>query len=175
MYPAPEPQEDSYGTLEGVAALAQSWTNDGLWLDDEEPYVKRTNPSLTTVVRWLDQVSDMLNTALASYGFVTPLVKDNSIQSATMIVEGVVADLARYVNTNSPVEEGVSIWNTIRTNLDEWVKLYAPGLEQNGETRNGSNNYEVSSRGTDRQGNKTFPIFQRSGFGNSFIDWNKPK
>jgi hypothetical protein len=176
--PTPTPATDSYGTVEGVAALANTWTDAGVWLDTDA-YVTETNPSLTTVVRWIDQVSGMLNTALSGYGFVTPLTTTKSVLAADSVVEGIVGDLARYVNQKGRFfsdkfqANGVSVWRTIRDDLDLWVKEYAPGIEANGDARNQSNMYKVATRGFDEAGNEIFPIFQRNGFGNRFENWTK--
>jgi hypothetical protein len=178
-YPGPAPALESYGTEEGVAALANTWTRAGAWFD-QDVYVEATNPSLTTVVTWIDQVSGMLNTALAGYGFVVPLTKKNSVLAATSVVEGIVGDLARYVNQkgrffSDKFQGGASVWSQIREDLSIWVKEYAPGLEANGETRSASNVYAVGSRGFDADGHEIFPIFQREGFGNRFENWTKKK
>jgi len=176
----PEPAASSYGTVAGVAALARTWTDeDQTWHDADGIYVlEDSNPSLTTVVRWIDQVSGMLNTALAGYGFATPLTSVNSNLAADSIVEGIVGDLARYVNQkgrffSDKFQGDLSIWTQIREDLGIWVKEYAPGLESNGDPRTSSNVYRVSTRSHDHAGEETFPIFQRKGFGNRFDDWTK--
>lgn len=178
MYPLPTPASDSYGTPEGVAALAMTWTNQGSWLNDDV-YIDATNPSLTSVVNWIDQISAILNTALANYGFVVPLTEPKAVLAATSIVESIVSDIARYVNQKGRFfsdkfqDSGKSIWESIREDLDAWVKIYAPGLELNGAERGESNVYKIGSRGQDAGGEEIFPIFQRKGFGNVFTDWTQ--
>ena len=56
--PTPEIAVDSYGTVEGVAALAHTWTTDDTFLDADPPYEDATNPSLTSVINWIIQVSE---------------------------------------------------------------------------------------------------------------------
>ena len=86
----PEIASDSYGTVEGVAALAHTWTtDDSFW--DADAYTEATNPSLTTVINWINQISAILNTALQKYGFTVPLVTDRAKLNAASIVEELVA------------------------------------------------------------------------------------
>ncbi len=177
--PPPEIAADSYGTVEGVAALARTWTDDGVFLDPEPPYTEGTNPTLTSVVRWMDQVSAVLNTALSKYGFNVPLGSERGQMAAASIVEQIVADLVAYSNskgrflTERFVNSGISVWKAVRNDLDAWVVEYAPGLEQDGADREASNVDEIGFRDANERGEQTFPIFQRDGFGNRFQDWDR--
>jgi hypothetical protein len=169
---------DSYGTVEGVAALARTWTTDDTFLD-ADAYQDGTNPSLTTVEKWINQVSALLNTALAKYGFVVPITTSRGVLVTASIVEQLVADLCAYANskgrflTEKFTDKGLSVWRAIRDDLDEWVLEYAPGLEQDGAERVASNIDEIGFRSTNEKGEATYPIFQREGFGNRFQDWDK--
>lgn len=175
----PDIAADSYGSIEGVAALAHTWTTDDTFLD-ADAYTTATNPSLTTVVSWIDQVSAILNTALSKYGFVVPITTPRGILACSSIVEALVADLCGYANSKGRflserfVEKGYSVWRAIRNDIDGWVQEYAPGLEQDGAERTASNVDEIGFRDANEQGDPTFPIFQRDGFGNRFQDWDKP-
>lgn len=169
---------DSYGTVAGVAALAHTWTTDDTFAD-ADAYQDGTNPTQTTVESWINQVSAMLNTALAKYGFVVPITTARGVLVASAIVEQLVADLAAYANSKGRFltekfrDSGLSIWRAIRSDLDIWVLEYAPGLEQDGAERSASNVDEIGFRSTNEQGDATFPIFQREAFGNVFRDWDK--
>lgn len=169
---------DSYGTVEGVAALAPTWTTDDTFLD-ADAYQDGTNPTLTAVENWINQVSAVLNTALAKYGFVVPISTTRGQLVCASIVEEIVADLVAYATskgrflTEKFTERGISVWRAIREDLDEWVLGYAPGLEQDGAQRQASNVDEIGYRSTNEQGDETFPIFQRDGFGNRFTNWDK--
>lgn len=178
--PDPEIANDSYGSVEGVAALSSAWTQGGTFLDEDlYVYEAGTNPTLTTVVNWIDQISAILNTALEKYGFVVPLQTDRGKRDADSIVEELVADLVNYANskgrffTDRFQESGMSVWRAIRNDIDAWVLEYAPGLEQGGADRQASNVDEIGFRATDERGNPTAPIFQRDAFGNRFRDWDK--
>ncbi len=170
--------DDSYGSVEGVAALAHTWTTDDTF-NDADAYVEATNPSLTTVINWINQISAILNTALRKYGFVVPIATTRGKLTADSIVDELVADLCAYANskgrflTEKFVERGMSVWRAIRNDIDAWVLEYAPGLEQDGAAREATNVDEIGFRSTDERGNPTSPIFQRDGFGNTFQDWDK--
>lgn len=174
----PEPSINSYGTIAGVAALARTWTKDNTFIDDNV-YEEGTNPQLTSVVAWIDQLSGMLNTALGKYGFVTPLVSDNGRLAAQAIVEQLTADLVKYVNNQGRFfsqrfqDSGYSLWRTLRTDLDLWVGEFGPGLANGGETQNASDIDVIGFRSNDESGEETFPIFQRKAFGNQFQNWTK--
>lgn len=175
----PEPSLDSYGTVEGVAALARTWTRDETFIDST-PYVEGTNPSLSSVVMWIDQVSAMLNVALAKYGFVTPLTTVRSRLAAQAIVEQLVADVVKYVNNQGRffsqrfLDSGQSVWRTVRGDLDLWVLEFSPGIVEAGESQGTTNIDEIGFRSTDEGGDPTSPIFQRKEFGNRFQDWDRP-
>jgi hypothetical protein len=169
---------DSYGSVEGVAAKARTWTTNDTFLD-ADLYQDGTNPSETTVINWINEVSAHLNLALMKYGFTAPLTTTRGVLAAQSIIETIVADLAAFANnkgrfmTEKFQSSGVSIWRSILDDLDSWVLDYAPGLEQDGAERSASNMDEIGFRSTDQRGNPTAPIFQRDGFGNSFQDWDK--
>ena len=171
---------DSYGTVAGVAALARTWTVDGEFQNaDACADIEGTNPTLDTVENWINQVSAVLNTALAKYGFIVPITTARGVLAASSIVEQLVADLCGYANSKGRflserfTQQGYSVWRAIRNDLDLWVLEYAPGLEQDGAERTASNIDEIGFRSTNEQGDPTAPIFQRDGFGNRFRDWDK--
>lgn len=176
----PTPAADSYGTPEGVAALAPLTVHKSGEYIDADIYTENDviNPSLSTVVDWIDKVSAMLNIALRNVGFKPPLTGSESLLAAASIVEEIVSDLARYVNQKGRFfsdkfqESGESMWRTIREDLEAWVELYAPGLEAEGNDRSGLS-IKIGVRSHDEQGNEMFPIFQRDAFGNRFENWNK--
>ena len=161
----------AYGTASGVAAYCGVYTLSGEFTD-------KTNPRLVTVENWLDQVSALMDTSLASQGFVVPLTETNAVNAATSIVEQLVSDLAKGANntgrffSENALKNGVSFWRIITRDIDDWVAQYAPGLEENGANRNSAEKNEFGFRDADESGETLFPIFQRKGFGNRFQDWD---
>jgi hypothetical protein len=174
----PEPGANSYGTPEGVAALARTWTRDGDWLDPVEPAEAGTNPKLTTVVNWIDQISAILNASLAKYGFTIPITQADAKLNCDGIVEQLVSDMAQYANMTGRffsqrfIDSGYSVWRTIRGDIDAWVNMYASGLEELGAERSGTPGDQIGYRDSDASGEATFPIFQRRQHGNVFDNWS---
>lgn len=138
-----------YGTPEGVASLASMWTKNGEWLDPVPavpgPYVKGTNPTLTEVQRWLENVSATLNLALGQANFIVPfdtVDAPGAYKALSQYVEQLVADLAHYKNSSGrffsdkTVDRGISPMHTILKDMIAWIALnerglLAAGLEQN--------------------------------------------
>lgn len=179
---SPTPADDSYGTPEGVAAWAPLTVHKSGEYIDADIYTENDviNPSLSTVVNWIDKVSAMLNAALANHGFKTPLTVAKSVRMAADVVEEIVAARALFVNNkgrffvDKAKGEIPSIIGVIAKELDDWVLMYAAGLEEDGNPRPGSE-LKIGVRSHDENGNEMFPIFQRDAFGNRFENWNKKR
>jgi hypothetical protein len=133
----------SYGTPEAVAALAQTWTNNGEWIDPvaavvdpPTPEVAGTNPTLTQVEKWLDEVSALMNLSLQAHGFDTPVTQVDAAGAIDMIVESVVADLCHAANsqgrfyTERILEHGISPMTIINKQINSWVEEFATGFEK---------------------------------------------
>lgn len=161
----------SYGTAAGVAAYAGVFTISG-------SFTTATKPTLAQVESWIDQVSALLNTALAKRGFTVPLTQADAVLAAKSIVEQLTSDLASAANTSGRffsdrnLDRGVSNWNIIRNDISAWVEEYASGLEELGVSRGSPEATEIGFRSSDAGGNATNPIFQRKQFGNEFTNWD---
>lgn len=161
----------SYGTAAGVAAYVGVFTAAG-------SFTTATKPTLANVEAWIDQVSALLNTALAKRGFTVPLTQADAVLGARSIVEQLVSDLAQAANSSGRffsernLERGVSNWNIVRNDISAWVEEYASGLEELGETRGAPEATDIGFRGSDAGGHATSPIFQRKQFGNDFTNWD---
>lgn len=162
----------AYGTAAGVASYCTVYTKNGAWDNT-------TRPTLLTVEGWLTQVSHMLDVALGAQGFVTPLTDTEAVSAATMIVEQLVSDLAKGANntgrffSENALKSGVSFWKVITTDINNWVEMYAPGLEELGAQRGDANVFNIAAREYDEAGDAVNPIFQRKGFGNTFQNWDE--
>lgn len=134
-----------YGTAIEVSALAKMWTNDGQWLDyvgpTPGPEVLATNPSLTQVNTWLDNVSSMVDIALEGAGFITPVVLPAALAAINMLVDSIVADLCHAANssgrffTERIVERGLSPMVIVNQQIRNWVAEWKDGLTQMGVPR----------------------------------------
>ena len=172
----PTPAANSYGTAPGVAALTTVFTSSGSFVDSTTG-VTATLPTLTSVVSWIDEVSAIVNTALAAQGFTIPVSNATAVLSLQNLVQQYVSDLCHAANTSGrffterALERGVSAMTTIRREIYAWVEENASGLEALGAARGGeTGGGDIGFRDTNEQGEATFPIFQRDSFGNSFTN-----
>lgn len=163
------PGRNSYGDADQVAAFTRRYTNAG-------SYDTTTNPTLATVEGWIDSVSATLNVILSGSGFTIPITQEDAARDCAGIVTGAVADLCHAANsagrffTERALERGVSPLRVLRQEMADWVDAQADGLEMLGATRTQTSAGGIAFRDTDEAGDETFPIFQRSGFGNTFED-----
>lgn len=122
-----------YGDVANVEVLASTWTSNGQFLDDSG-CDDATVPSLTQVEAWIEQMSSVIDLALASEGFETPLTDAVPIASAASMVEGVVADLCHAAHrsgrffTKHALESGISPIMAVRKELNAWVTDNAVGF-----------------------------------------------
>jgi hypothetical protein len=162
----------SYGTTAQVAALTRRYTTPA------GVYDASTNPALTTVEGWIDEASATLNLMLAGAGFAIPVTQADALKALAAIVVEVVAERCHAANsagrffTEHALERGVSPMRVLRQEMAQWVEDQADGLELLGANRTRSSSAGVLSRDSDESGNPTAPIFQRTGFGNRFEDWD---
>lgn len=129
-----------YGTQEQVATMASTWTNDGVWEDDNLSYPgtgNPSNPTLSEVNDWLEQVSAEFNIALGSHFFVFPIdpvVSPNAYLAVSKYVVSLVADLCHFKNssgrffTEKVIERGITPMEAIQKSMNEWIKMNANGL-----------------------------------------------
>lgn len=131
----------SYGSPAKVAALAKIYTRDGVFYDASMS-VRATNPNLTEVTNWLDEISALFNTALANEGFTVPVtlidapeaLKTLSLRTCTLV-----ADLCAFANSKGRLfsDRVVEIgpMNVINKEINAWVKDSAIGLSALGVAR----------------------------------------
>lgn len=119
----------AYGTPEDVAAKARQYTDNGEWVDPNEDYsIRGTNPTLTTVETWLDNISAQMDVALGTSWFVVPVSQANDPEAYKAIAEYVcllVADQCYLVNG---VDRQVSSAGRTLKDLTDWVAKNADGL-----------------------------------------------
>lgn len=110
----------SYGSSTNVAALASTWTANGVFTD-------ATTPTLAQVEAWIAQMSSTVDLALSGEGFVTPLTDVTAVAAAAAIVEGVVADLCHAAHksgrffTKNALESGISPIRAVSQELSDWA------------------------------------------------------
>jgi len=162
----------SYGSASGVAGYVGVYTVSGA-------FSTATVPTLANVEAWIDQVSALLNTALAQRGFTVPLTQADAVLAAKSLVEQLVSDLAQAANSSGRffsegfLAKGVSNWAVIRSDISNWVETYASGFEELGVARGAPSATDIGFRDTDNSGAPTNPIFQRKAHGNEFTNWDE--
>lgn len=162
---------NSYGDTGEIAALVPIHTNAG-------SFDGTTNPTLTRVEGLVDQVSAILNLALATYGFSVPATQADFVLVLDSFVNEAVAEIVEGMNGHGrygPTKPGggSSRWRGAVTKEGlALIEEHVVGIERLGETRTYSQLDGMAYRDTDEEGDDTFPIFQRAGFGNEFTDWD---
>jgi len=132
-----------YGSLVGVAALAQMWTRNGIWVNTVPAYgptaeVKGTNPSLTQVTTWLTGLTAMVDIALAGEGFTVPIVQATALETTNMFVDSLVADLCHAANSSGRlyaakvIERGLSPLILVNQQISNWAKEWTAGFRRLG-------------------------------------------
>lgn len=156
-------EPDSYGTPEGVAAYVGVYTLNGAFTTD-------TQPTLATVVRWIDQVSDVVNVALSDAGFTPPIANAVAFAAISMWVEQLVADLVHAANSKGRLitKSGSINYSQIDEDILAWVRLRAIGFVNLGVPRTQGTIGVIATRDVDATGEPAEFIFSRSDFGNSF-------
>lgn len=164
---------NSYGAASDVAALTELYTSSG-------SYTTGTIPTLAQVEGWIDQVSAILNAALAGQGFVVPLTQADSVLAVKSYVIQAAVDLAHAANsagrffTDQALQRGVNPMSAIRKEILDWVEMFADGLSALGAARSSTTGAgEIGFRDANDNGDAVPAIFQRDAFGNSFQDWSE--
>ena len=164
---------NSYGAASDVAALTELYTSSG-------SYTTGTIPTLAQVEGWIDQVSAILNAALAGQGFVVPLTQADSVLAVKSYVIQAAVDLAHAANsagrffTDQALQRGVNPMSAIRKEILDWVEMFADGLSALGAARSSTTGAgEIVFRDANDNGDAVPAIFQRDAFGNSFQDWSE--
>ena len=164
---------NSYGSTDGVAALTPRYANAAKVFDGG------TNPTLGNVEKFIDQVSSLLNIMLAREGFVIPVSNADAVLMLSMFVTEEVAQIVEGINGSGRFGPGAkqvgrSRYQLITADVQDFIATNKAGIEAIGATQAAgkSDMGAVGYRDTDESGRATSPIFQRSGFGNTFQDWD---
>lgn len=162
-----------YGTLGGVGALVP------LWSGNDQAFNATTNPTAATVSRLLDQLSGMINSVLAEFGFSTPIATPTDVNAALdgftdQEVAAMVAGLrgsGRFGPTSKALTK-MGYMGMILDDITKFVEGNKTGFEELGAARTSESAEGIGARTTNESGDEIFPIFQREAFGNEFTDWD---
>lgn len=158
-----------YGEPNDVGSLVPRWVNASGYFD------ATTRPTLGQVQGWVNEVSELINVILSSYGFAIPVTQARAVLMLDMFVNQEVAAIVEGVNGSGrfgPTGKQVGKagrFALVTKDVQEFIEAIAVGLEQMGVTRTYSLAANVGYRGTDEDGNDIAPLFQRSAFGNQVV------
>lgn len=163
---------NSYGDTAEVAALVPRYVNSNGEFDAV------TRPKLAEVESIIDQLSGIVNAMLAEAGFTIPVSQADAKLAIDLFVNQEAAAICEGVNgygrfgptQGKGTQRGR--WALMTDDVEKFIKTYMAGLERLGAARTYSQTAGLAYRDTDERGNETFPIFQRSGFGNAFTNWD---
>lgn len=120
-----------YGSVEGVADIATTWTRGGEFFDEDLVYnVEATNPPLATVTEWLETASAYMNAALKDAFFETPVTDDYTVSfdvvngQVNMLVADLVAarnNQGRFFLQTAEATRDLTNWAKIQKELQDWV------------------------------------------------------
>lgn len=128
----------AYGSIEGVARLARTWTRNGVFIDPDAYGNGGTNPTATDVAAWIDEVSAMFDIAFGNEGFVTPIVHEQVLKAVGARVNALVADLAHLAHNKGRLfsdrvtQSGRSGEEVVEGDVMKWVSSKITGLESSG-------------------------------------------
>lgn len=125
---------NSYGSTAGVAKLTPRYSNGAGDFDEG------TNPAISTVESWIDQVSAILNTTLSDERFDVPIVQADAVRMLALFVNQEAASLVeashnagRFGPSNK--NPGAGRFDLIFKDVATFVKNMAGGLEKLGASR----------------------------------------
>jgi hypothetical protein len=127
---------NSYGTVADVAALSRIWTD-----PTTKTYTTGTNPTLTSVESFIDQVSAIMNVTLADMGFTIPVTQADAKLSIASVINQIAADLCHAANSSGrffsqrSLESSMSVIYQVRKEIRDWARESADGLQALGAAR----------------------------------------
>lgn len=166
----------AYGSVAGVAALRPNWATGAGTFDGT------TNPTLTTVETWIDQISSMINSKIGTMGFVTPISSVEYPQITSQLdlfVNLEVADILDSMRGAGRIGSQLtargftgSLYGIISADVSTYLSGVAEGWEQTGLAKDRTLGDKIFTRDTDDNGAEIFPVFQRDMF-DPLNDWHK--
>ena len=153
---------NSYGSLTQVAGLAPMFTKGGV-------FTESTRPTIATLVTYMDRISGVLNRCMNKYELPVPATDATTILALDLYVETEAIKMVRSVNVGGSLGPR-ALGGSVRTQpaSEDPFTSACSFIEELVYEPAGS----VLTRTTDEAGDATFPIFQRSAFGNRFNDWD---
>ncbi len=168
----PAPNENSYGDLEGVGALTPKFSGTA------GDFATTTRPSDDFVIRFIDQISSLVNSILARFGFEIPVDNQDVRRACEFFVEQEVASIVEGLNGfgrfGPTAKKGGAKgrFALMVEDVQAFVEANQIGFDRLGATRAQAQAAGIAFRMTDESGDEIEPIFQREAFGNAFENWD---
>lgn len=130
----------AYGTAADVAGMSRTWTDNGSFVDPDA-YLSGTNPTLTQVEAWIEQISVMMDLALANNGFTVPVTEAAVLPALGAKVAAFTSDLVHLAHSKGRLfsdriqESGKDPLSIIDKDVNAWVQRNVTGLEAMGVPR----------------------------------------
>jgi hypothetical protein len=164
--------DNAYGSVAGVAALVPR-------IAAGDDFVSARQPTREQVEEFINEVSGVLNVQLAQAGFKIPITQPDAKAALDMFVNQEVAAICEGINGAGRF--GPTRWQSgsryalVLKDVQAFIADYATGFKRLGAARTDDLASGVSFRNMDERGNQTFPLFQRSGFGDDRFqtDWDR--
>lgn len=163
----------SYGTPGGVSMLVPRYANKSGAFDDT------TRPTYNNIITLLDQVSSVLNAQLAQNGFTIPITDADVTPMLALFVNEEVASIVEGINGMGRFAPrtrsgGGSRFRLITEDVANFIEANSIGIAGLGAARPEVLASGIGYRDTDEQGDDTFPLFQRKGYGDNDFqkDWD---
>lgn len=167
---------NSYGSVLGVAALVPRYTD-----NQAASFTAATRPTFSQVETWIDQMSAILNGALAEAGFTVPVANADVRNMLALFVNEEVASVCEGINGSGrfgPTAKQPGGKGRFAVLIDDalaFIEGNKAGFERLGAARAFAATAGLAFRDTDNAGAATFPLAQRAGFGNIDTDWDPPQ
>ena len=140
---------NSYGSTSDVAARSPGPYTDA----STHLFTASTNPTLTTVETYIDEISAITNVTLAEMGFTVPVSQTDAKKAIASMVNDLASDMTSASNSagrffsERALNGGLSIMAQVRKDIKEWVQTSTNGLEALGATRSTSGKSESMTAG----------------------------
>lgn len=163
----------SYSSESEVAALVPRIA------DGSGDFTASTQPTLTQVTLWLDQVSKILDAYLRQNGFLTPVTNADALLILDFFVSQEVAAICEGVRGSgrfgptSKAPHGSGRFSNVFKDVKNFVDEQSNALERLGADRTFTELYGVHYRENNESGDLIKPFFQREAFMNTDRDWDE--
>lgn len=131
---------NSYGSVEGVAALSRRWTN------ASQGYDNTTKPTRAQIEAWIDQVSSVINVTMAGCRYTSlPITVTTVTKMFDLYVNQIVADMVEGSHdigrlgptalANRGTGETAPMWAVVAGEVATFIKSQCDSFEYLGVVR----------------------------------------